>query len=210
MHRIAEASRSRAALSGALLLLAACEGIDPSAVESEPDPEPAAPVDLVEGSVLGRADFAPGNTASGGQGQEVNGVGCIENVTLHYHAHLSLFAEGERVAIPLAIGIVDPVIQGGFVRGGACFYWLHTHDAAGLIHVEPPEAGEYTLGQLFDVWGQSLSRTTVAGLGGTLSVFVDGARYEGDVRSIVLTSRKHISLQVGRPLAPAPMYVFQG
>jgi hypothetical protein len=190
------------------LAVTACD--DVATTGTDPDPEPLAPVDLVEGTTLGAETFPPGNTASGGQGEAVAGVGCIDQIDLHYHAHVSLFVEGERVAIPPAIGIVDPVLQDGYVQSGGCFYWLHTHDASGLIHIEPPTDADYTLGQLFDVWGRELSPTSVAGFEGDLSVFVDGERYEGDVRDIVFTSRKHISLQVGRPLAAPPLYNFQG
>lgn len=188
--------------------LSACD--DVATTETEPDPEPLDPVELIEGATLGAETFSPGNTASGGQGEPISGVGCIDQVALHYHAHVSLFVEGERVAIPPGIGIVNPVLEDGYVQSGDCYYWLHTHDATGLIHIEPPTDGEYTLGQLFDIWGRPLSETNVAGFEGAVSVFVDGERYEGDVRDIVFTSRMHISLQVGRPLAAPPLYDFQG
>jgi hypothetical protein len=187
-----------------------CDDVANGPTETEPDPEPLAPVDLVEGTTLGVEHFPLGNTQTGGQGEPVSGVGCIDEIDLHYHAHVSLFVEGERIALPPAIGIVDPVLENGFVESGTCFYWLHTHDATGLIHIEPPTDDDLTLGQLFDVWGQTLSAHEVAGFEGTVSVFVDGERYEGDARDIVFTSRKHISLQVGRPLAPPPLYDFQG
>jgi hypothetical protein len=180
-----------------------------SEVELEPDPEPLAPVELIEGSVLGVETFPPGNTEEGGQGEPVGGIGCIDVIAIHYHAHLSLFVEGERIAIPPAVGIVDPVIVDGFVESGGCFYWMHTHDASGLIHIEPPSDDDFTLGELFDVWGRPLTAGNVAGYEGEVSVFVDGERYEGDLREIVFESRQHISLQVGRPLSPPPMYIFQ-
>lgn len=193
-----------------LIVPLACDDVASDPIENEPDPEPLAPVDLVEGTILGSEHFAPGNTDAGGQGDVVSGVGCVDEIDLHYHAHVSLFVQGERIALPPAIGIVDPVIQDDYVQSGGCFYWLHTHDATGLIHIEPPTDDDFTLGQLFDVWGQTLSADEVAGFQGTVSVFVDGERYEGDVRDIVFTSRKHISLQVDRPLSAPPLYNFQG
>lgn len=189
--------------------LACQESDDSTIVTPEPDPEPLPAVELEEGTVLGAEVLPPGNTTEGGQGEAVSGIGCIEDVDLHYHAHLSLFVEGERIAVPAAVGIVDPVIADGFVETGSCLYWMHTHDATGLVHLEPPTADDYTLGQLFDVWGRTLSSDDVAGFGGELSVFVDGVRYAGDVREIVFASGRHISLQVGRPLASPPIYNFQ-
>lgn len=188
----------------------ACAPSDPSElVRTEPDPEPLPAVTLEEGTAYGTEVFPPGNTAQGGQGDAISGIGCIDRVDLHYHAHLSLFVEGERMAVPPAVGIVDPTIVDGFVEGGSCLYWMHVHDGTGLVHLEPPVAGEYTLGQLFDVWGRTLTSDEVAGFSGEVSVFVDGQRFEEDVRDIVFTSGLHISLQVGRPLAPPPMYRFQ-
>lgn len=192
-----------------LLGALACGVSDEGTTEPEPDPEPAAPVDLEEGATLGAPMFEPGNTEEGGQGDPIAGVACIDEVALHYHAHVSLFVEGERIAIPAAVGVVDPEIVDGFVQSGSCLYWMHTHDATGLVHVEPPSPDDFTLGHLFDVWGRSLSSGEVAGHAGELSVFVDGERYSGDVRGIVLESGMHVSLQVGRPLAPPPMYNFQ-
>ena len=210
-------SRVRRSLLGRWLLCAAlavpmsgCPESNAEPVEPEPDPEPLEPVVLVEGTTLGTETFEAGSTATGGQGEPVGGIGCIDQVDLHYHAHLSLFVDGERIAIPGAVGVVDAVFADGYVQSGGCYYWLHTHDATGLIHIEPPTADDYTLGDFFTVWGQSLTSSEVAGYSGTLSVFVDGERYDGDPAEIVLTSRKHVSLQIGRPLAPPPMYVFQG
>ena len=182
--------------------------IEPDPVPA-PDPDPLPAVTIDEGATIGQDVFPIGNTAAGGQGEEIGGVGCIGTIERHFHAHVSLFFEGEQIAVPAGIGITAPFVRDGYVVGGDRYYWLHTHDATGVVHVEPPDAGDYTVGQLFDVWGQPLSGSNVAGYEGELSVFVDGVRYDGDPREIAFASRKHISLQVGRPLAPIPMYVFQ-
>jgi hypothetical protein len=197
----------------ALIVASACSDSDPADVqpepEPEPDPQPLPAVVVEEGSTIGAATFPPGNTATGGQGTTISGIGCLGTPARHYHAHVSLFFEGDQKAVPGAIGITDPMFRDDYVIAGDCWYWMHTHDATGVVHIEPPNDGAYTLGQLFDVWGQSLSSDGVAGFDGDVSVFVDGTRHSGDPRDIVLTSRKHVSLQVGRPLAPIPMYIFQ-
>jgi hypothetical protein len=198
----------------ASILSIACSESDPVDPDPEPDPEPdpttLPAVAVEEGTTIGKAAFPLGNTPSGGQGGPISGIGCIGTIARHFHAHVSLFYQGEQIAMPSAIGVTDPFIRDGYVTNGDCFYAIHTHDATGVVHVEPPDAAaSYTLGQMFDVWGQPLTSTSVAGYAGELSVFVDGVRYDGDPRSIVFTSRKHVSLQVGRPLAPIPMYMFQ-
>jgi hypothetical protein len=197
----------------AFVAVSACSDSDPADVQPEPDPEPdPQPLPAVvveEGSTIGAATFPPGNTASGGQGSTISGIGCLGTPARHFHAHVSLFVNGDQKAIPAAIGITDPMFRDDYVIAGDCWYWIHTHDATGVVHIEPPNDSALTLGQLFDVWGHSLSDDGVAGFSGDVSVFVDGTRHNGDPRDIVLTSRKHVSLQVGRPLAPIPMYIFQ-
>lgn len=37
--------------------------------------------------------------------------------------------------------------QGPFIASGTCFYWLHTHAADGIIHVESPVHRVFTLGK---------------------------------------------------------------
>ena len=195
-----------------MVVAIACSESDPAVIvdpEPDPDPQTLPPVGITEGSTLGAETFPPGNTAAGGQGGVISGIDCVGTVVRHIHAHVSLFVEGDRKAIPAAIGITDPFFRDDYVIGGDCWYWLHTHDATGIVHIEPPNNADYTLGQLFDVWGQPLSESNVAGFAGEVSVFVDGVRHTGDPRAIVLTSRRHISLQVKRPLAPIPMYTFQ-
>jgi len=40
-----------------------------------------------------------------------------------------------------------------------CLYWLHTHVADGIIHIETPGERSFTLGEFFDIWNQPLVRT---------------------------------------------------
>jgi hypothetical protein len=108
------------------------------------------------------------------------------------------------VQVPQYIGIT-PI-------GGGCLYWIHTHDASGIIHVEAPtlapEGGtSYNLGMLFDIWGQDLSASDVAGLHGPVTAFVNGLKYDGDLHQIPLSSHNQITLEVGKVVTP-PNYLF--
>jgi hypothetical protein len=166
---------------------------------------------LVQGTQVGQTTFEPGDTPRGGNGQPVDGIqgASREMLSVHVHAHLALFLRGEQIAVPYGIGIVKPFrLENGFVGAGSGFYWLHTHDATGIIHIESPDARTYTLGNFFDVWGQPLSASGVAGLAGPVSVFVDGHAYAGDPRAIVLAAHMQITLEIGGPVVPPPVYVF--
>lgn len=71
-----------------------------------------------------------------------------EQLEIHYHSHLALVHDGSVVTLPAGIGI-EPL----------CYYWLHTHDTSGIIHVETPggQAGRvFTLADFFAVWGQPI------------------------------------------------------
>jgi hypothetical protein len=163
---------------------------------------PTGPIQLIPGATIGRSVFPEGDTAQGGQGQAVDGISAgIETVTYHVHAHLSLFVNGEQLAIPANIGI----LQNG---NTFTFYTLHCHDATGIIHVEAAAPATFTLSQFFDIWGEPLSSTGAAGHSGTVTTFVDGAPFTGDPRTIELTAHRQITLEVGTPVITPPVYLF--
>lgn len=170
----------------------------------------ATPILLAPAAVIGKDSLPQGDTPTGGQGQTVNGMPCetMAQLAYHIHVHLSLIVNGEQLAIPLAVGAVNPQVQANFVTAASCFYWLHTHDASGIVHVEPSVNQPLTLGQFFDTWGQPLTATNTAGFSGPLTVFVDGKRYTADPRAIAFTERMQITLEVGTPLVPPPVYAF--
>ena len=126
----------------------------------------------------------------------IDGIRCQpEHLESHYHAHLTLLRDGKTVKVPALIGI-DLQHE--------CLYWLHTHDATGIVHIESPDTRTYTLGQFFDVWGQPLSATRAASLSGKLKVFVASRRVSGDPRVIVLKPHELITIEQGRTVEPPP------
>lgn len=142
-------------------------------------------------------------------GEPIDGIQCeaSEQVVYHIHAHLTLFVEGQPRQVPYGIGIAPPIQVtatpvGGFVAAGSCFYWLHTHAADGIIHIESPTQTLYTLGQFFDVWGQPLAPGQVGPASGTLTIFVDGQPYAGNPRDIELTAHGQIQIDVGTAVPP--------
>lgn len=168
---------------------------------------------LAEGGRVGDSTFAPGDGPNGGQGNPVGIVPCTADAGApveHIHSHLTLVANGQQVAIPLAIGVMNPIYNAqNEAFAGTCFYWLHTHDQTGIIHVEPFETGHtFTLGDFFDIWGQPLTSSGVAGYSGSVAVYVDGARFTGDPRTIVLADHQQITLEVGAPIVAPPIYAW--
>lgn len=167
-----------------------------------PLPGPSGPegVPVPNGPVL-----AP--TASAAGGQSVDGIqaNSSEQTLFHIHSHVTIFVSGKPRRIPYGIGICPPTqvqstAQGPFVSGGGCFYWLHTHAADGIIHIESPVRRTFTLGDFFDIWRQPLSPDRVGPARGRVTAFYDGALYQGNPRDIPLGNHIQIQLDVGRPL----------
>jgi hypothetical protein len=150
------------------------------------------------------------DSRTGGQGQPVDGIPCAttEAVAIHVHSHLAILVNGAPLQVPPYIGIVlQPTSE-----TGSCLYWLHTHDASGVIHVEAgspsaPNGGPYTLGMFFDIWGQPLSRTQVGPFKGKVTAFVNSQPYSGDLTAIPLRSHQRVVLEVGQPVVPPPTYL---
>src|SRR5258708_782805 len=89
-------------------------------------------------------------------GQPVANIRCDPNeqLVVHYHAHIDIFANGAPVTIPAQTGIL-----------GSCFYWMHTHTTTGIVHIEAPKDSAtrgFTTGDFFAVWNPPLDKKHLA------------------------------------------------
>ncbi|TAM56299.1 hypothetical protein EPN52_14370 [bacterium] len=141
-------------------------------------------------------------------GAPVDGVRCepLEGQAVHLHAHLTVLIAGKPYPVPSDVG--RPATAG-------CIYWIHTHAGDGVIHVESPQAGHFTLGQFFALWGQPLDARNVAGvtLNGSnrVQVYLGGKAWRRDPAAIVLTQHADIVLEVGPPFTePTPFAAWNG
>lgn len=153
-------------------------------------------------------------TWSGLKGQTVDGVSSnqMEQLAYHIHAHLSIFINGKQMTVPYGVGIEQPWSteadgDSEFVDSGAAFYYLHTHDTTGVIHIESPTTATYTLGQFFAEWNQPLSTTQIGKYTGSVITYVNGTKYTGEPSSIKLTPHEIIQLDLGQNVAYQP-YTF--
>ena len=144
-----------------------------------------------------------------------------ETLTHHVHAHLDVFVNGRRVVVPAGIGIniKDPGVKvfrdtpdGSKAYGGIelcakpCISPLHTHDNTGILHTESASPVPNRLGQFFTEWGVRLGRACVGGYcrPSNIEFYVNGNRYGGDPRAILLTDRKEIAIVIGTPPKKIP------
>jgi hypothetical protein len=145
-------------------------------------------------------------TSAKATGQAVDGISCqtSEQTLFHIHTHLTIFVNGQQRQVPAGIGIPGAVAEqtsaGPFIDSGTCFYWLHTHAADGIIHIESPVQRTYTLGELFDEWGQPLGPDQVGPARGKVTVIVNGKVFKGNPRDVPLGSRENLQVEVGTPL----------
>jgi hypothetical protein len=205
-----------------IVLLAGCDSSDTEPPEESPPPPPPPAaagipplsptvVSLDDGHRVGTVRWSNGSTPDGGQGMPVDGLTCAPTspVGYHVHTHLSIFLNGESLAVPPLVGFVaqSPTTE--------CHYPLHTHDPTGLIHAHATTQTFFTLGQFFRVWGQPLQRDNIAGLVGVPVVaYVTDAgvvrEYTGDLAALQLLSHREITIQVGTPIASIPQFTWTG
>ncbi|MHB8602555.1 MAG: hypothetical protein ACYC6W_10030 [Nitrosotalea sp.] len=154
---------------------------------------------IITGIVVGiiyvsyRSDNTPSNAAA-----TIDGIECntSEFATLHIHAHLDFYVNGNHLTVPERIGIVD----------NKCLYWVHTHDASGVIHIESPKSQEFTLGQFIDIWKASSDFPIY---GATAKIFVNGKSVNTMLNDTTINKHDEIALVYGNvPPAIPSFYQF--
>jgi hypothetical protein len=162
-------------------------------------------------AIVNAPDLAPASTSL--TGGSVDAITCrnvnTATVKYHIHVHLAIYVSGHEQRVPAGVGITSPAIvqhlaTGTFIDAGAsdCLYWLHTHVADGIIHVEAPSRQAFTLGEFFDVWHQPLTAQQVGPAKGALVVYLNGRRWTQNPRLIPLLAQEQIQIDVGSPAIP--------
>jgi hypothetical protein len=178
-------------------------------LEPAPSPGPTGPegVPIPAGAQLA-------STAAGATGSKVDGISCqtAEQTIFHIHAHLTIFVNGSPRQVPAGIGIPGAQSQaapsGTFITGGTCLYWLHTHAADGIIHIESPIHRIFTLGDVFDEWAQPLGPDRIGPASGHVTALYNGRVYRGSPRDIPLNAHAQIQLEIGSPLVAPETITF--
>lgn len=145
----------------------------------------------------------------------VDGVYCSSNEQLsyHVHAHLSIYINGANVPLAANTGIAPIGVTSS--ANVTCFYWMHTHDATGVIHIESPTTRLYTLNQFFDIW-EKFSSSTSAFPTQLLSstgwiIYVNGKQVNTDFSHLQLHAHDIITLAYNSPgIKPDTTYAWQG
>lgn len=162
-------------------------------------------------------NIAPATTRGG---QTVDGISCRkqsnEKDKYHVHVHVAVYVKGQMMRLPAGIGVTTPRLLEKFSSGPFydvgpydCLYWLHTHVADGIVHVESPGRRDFTLGEFFDIWNQPLGPNQVGPAKGNVIVYENGKRLLGNPRSTPLIPHADIQIDVGSPAEPYHNFPFK-
>lgn len=146
----------------------------------------------------------------------VDGVYCSSNEQLayHIHAHISIYINGVNTPLVANTGIAPLGVTSN--ANVTCYYWLHTHDASGVIHIESPTTKLYTLSQFFDIWQQKFSSssssfpTELSSPAGWV-IYVNGKQVNTDFNHLQLHAHDLVTIAYNSPnVKPDTTYAWQG
>jgi hypothetical protein len=144
------------------------------------------------------------------RGDRLGDLRCGRNQP-RFGIHLEVFARGRVVVVPSGIGVARPFARdGAFVEPRGCTYPVRTRAPTGVVEVA--RGRTLWLGDLFDVWGQPLARTRLAGFTTTtrrpVRAYVGGRRWRGALREIPLRRHAQIVLELGAYIPPHRRFLF--
>ena len=117
--------------------------------------------------------------------------------TYHVHIFLGVYDNGTLMALPIGTGMVSPnAPSNGFVNGAQCFYFLHTHDRSGIVHIEsnmstPTSQSIYTLKTYLDIWGITADANHFGPFQGPVRVFTSGQVSRGNMNNGLVTASNY-------------------
>lgn len=123
-------------------------------------------------------------------GDTIDQAQCQVTMSENYHIHvfIGIYVNGQEYALPRGIGVSDPSNPNDASIDYAthCFYFTHTHDSTGVVHIEDPNVGGatvqqsiYNLKTIFDVWGITVNNAQFGQFTGPVQVYTSGQQYRG-------------------------------
>jgi hypothetical protein len=126
---------------------------------------------------------------------------CTPDTAARATAHVELFAHGLGVVVPAGAGLAPPRrCVGAYVSGGRCSYPLRTTEPTGLVELR--HGTRATLGDLFALLGQPLSRGRMASFPGPVRAWVDGRPWHGAPGELPLPPGGQVVVAVGTARVP--------
>lgn len=130
----------------------------------------------------------------------IEGIECeeMEQLGYHIHAHVDLFVNGNKHTVPALIGITNN-----------CFYWLHTHDDSGVIHIESPIIKNFTLSQFLKIWKSKYNDPEIANIISNntkeFSIYLNGKKtLNTNIQNVIFHPHDEIVIVIGNPPLTIP------
>jgi hypothetical protein len=114
-----------------------------------------------------------------------------------FQVHVEVFVNQRVVIVPAGIGRTD-----------RCDYPIRTRTPIGVLDVA--RGRQATIGDLFRLWGQPLTRHRIASFRSALPVraYVAGKLFRGDAARVQLTPRAQIVVELGAFVPPHRTFLF--
>ena len=161
------------------MLLAACA--------TAASPPPTNPPTLVPSSPAPSSPAPSSPAPSTGGGTEIGCDSGGHDGAYHIHSLVVVRQNGQVLAPPANIGI-----------SSMCMYWVHTHTADGIVHVEAPATVHPTLGDFLTIWEATYpdDQLLVAARGAVAAgeVTVDDQPYDGNALDLAFVDQMRIVL----------------
>jgi len=140
-------------------------------------------------------------------GAPVGRFRCTASPAGRVSAHIELFANRRVLLLPAGVGMAPPLRrEGAYVVGARCSYALRTTAPTGVVEIA--RGAGATVGDLFRLWGQPLTRARLAGFLGSVRAYVGGVLWRGDPRVIPLERHAQIVLELGGYVRPHRFFLF--
>jgi hypothetical protein len=129
-------------------------------------------------------------------GRPLGPLRCVSGRTV-FQAHVEVFVNRRVVIIPSGIG-----------RSAGCDYPIRTRSPIGVLDLARGQ--RLTIGDLFHLWGQALTRHRIASFHSRLAVraYVAGKRVLGDAARVRLTPKAQIVVELGAYVPPHRSFLF--
>ena len=129
-------------------------------------------------------------------GRAIGSLRCVADQST-FQAHVEVFVNRRVVIIPAGIG-----------RSATCDYPIRTRSPIGVLDVA--RGRSVTIGDLFRLWGQPLTRHRIATFSSTLPVraYVAGRPVRGDATAVRLAPRSQIVIELGAYVPPHRSFIF--
>lgn len=136
---------------------------------------------------------------------------CARTLGRRTAAHVEVFAANRVVIVAAGIGVRPPWgFSAGRITRARCYGALVTLDPTGVVLVR--SGAHATLADLFNSWGQPLSKEQLASFSATagkqIAVFVNGLRWRNAPGSVPLARHDEIVLEVGPFVPPHTSFTF--